>query len=397
MAKSGAVNEKRLLHLIDQIYAAAMDPVAMQQLPLTVARYFGSESCIFHFCLKPSHAGAAMPENSRLPIGTGNFDLQACTAYAEYYHERNEWYARGWKKGFPAVVLGDELMSTAAMLRTEWSDYCKLTGMFELIGAQCLITQELIGVIGIHRPQGAKSFDETDRRTMNFVLPHLQRAFQIYERLETAATRSTLAIDLLNSLSVGLVLVGTDSRLLFASDLADRILRTGQYFSTEKGRLSAPRSRNGVQLHRLITEAVRTSAGLMGGSGGAVRLESDKQPALSVLVSPLRMASLGFGRMQPAAILLFADPFAKALLPEQNLRQVFRLTPAELQLLTALLNGQKLAEYAKAANITYGTARIHLKHLLQKTDCHSQVDLVRTILKNPLTRMESQFHETGNR
>ena len=396
MAKSGAVNEKRLLHLVGQIYEAAMDPVVMQQLPLAVAQHFGSESCIFHFCLKPSHAGAAMPENSRLPIGTDNFDLQACTAYAEYYHERNEWYARGWKKGFPVVVLGDELMSTAAMLRTEWSDYCKLTGMFELIGAQCLITQDLIGAIGIHRPRGAAAFDETDRRTMNFVLPHLHRAFQIYERLEMAAARSALATDVLDSLSVGMILVGADSRLLFASHLADRVLRTGQYFSTEKGRLRTARTRNGIQLHRLITEAIRTSAGLMGGSGGTVQLESGNQPTLSVLVSPLRMASLGFGLMQPAAILLFADPFAKALLPEAKLRQLFHLTPAELQLLTALLNGQKLAEYAKAANITYGTARIHLKHLLQKTDCHSQVDLVRTILKNPLTRMESQFHETGS-
>ena len=373
-----------------------MDTVVMQQLPLVVARHFGSESCLFHFCFKPSHAGAAIPENTRLPIGTGNFDWKACMAYAEYYHERNEWYARGWKKGFPVVVLGEELMSTQAMLRTEWSDYCKLTGMFELIGAQCLITQDLIGAIGIHRPQGAQSFDETDRRAMHFVLPHLHRAFQIYERLEIAATRSALAIDILDSLSVGLILVGADSRLLFASDMADRILRTGKFFSTEKGRLRTARNRNGIQLQRLITEAVRTSAGLMGGSGGTVQLDGDNQSSLGVLVSPLRIAPLGFGLMQPAAILLFSDPFAKALLPEAKLQQAFRLTPAELQLLTALLNGQKLKDYAQTAAITYGTARIHLKHLLQKMDCHSQADLVRTILKNPLTRIEGQFHEIGS-
>ena len=368
-----------------------MDPVAMQQLPLTVARHFGSESCLFHFCYKPTRVGAAIPENSRLPIGTGNFDLKACTAYAEYYHERNEWYARGWKKGFPVVVLGEELMSTQAMQRTEWSDYCKLTGMFELIGAQCLITEDLIGAIGIHRPQGGLAFDETDRRMMNFVLPHLHRAFQVYERLEIAAARSALAIDILDTLSIGLILVGADARLLFASGLADRVLRTGQYFSMEKGRLRTSRSRNGVRLERLITGSVRTSAGLMGGSGGTVQLDSDTGTSLSLLVSPLRIAPLSFGLMQPAAILLFADPFAKALLPEPGLRQASRLTPAELQLLTALLNGQKLVDYAKTASITYGTARIHLKHLLQKTDCHSQVDLVRKILKNPLARLGGRF------
>ncbi|HUZ05725.1 MAG TPA: LuxR C-terminal-related transcriptional regulator [Acidobacteriaceae bacterium] len=385
-----------MLHLVGQIYDAAMDPVAMQRLPLAVAQHFGSESCLFHFCYKPTRVGAAIPENSRLPIGTANFDLKACTAYAEYYHKRNEWYARGWKKGFPVVVLGDELMSTQEMLRTEWSDYCKLTGMFELIGAQCLITEDLIGAIGIHRPQGALAFDETDRRMMNFVLPHLHRAFQIYERLEIAAARSALAIDVLDSLSVGLILVGTDFRLIFASDLADRVLRTGQYFSSVGGRLRTARSRNGVRLQRLIIDSVRTSAGLMGSAGGTVQLDGDKGTSLSLLVSPLRMASLGFGLMQPAAILLFADPDAKALAPEQKLRQAFRLTPAELQLLTGLLNGQKLAEYAKSVGITYGTARIHLKHLLQKTDCHSQVDLVRTILKNPLARIGSPFDDPAS-
>ena len=249
----------------------------------------------------------------------------------------------------------------------------------------------MIGCIGIHRPRGAAAFDETDRHTLSLLLPHLQRVFQLYERLERTTVNHTLAADLLDSLSVGMVLVGTDFRLLFASALAERILRAGHYLSVSGGRLRTPRNPSGVHLQRLIAGAVRTSAGQTGGSGGTFQLENGNQPTLSVLVSPLRMASLGFGLMQPAAILLFADPFAKALLPEAKLRQLFHLTPAELQLLTALLNGQKLAEYAKTANITYGTARIHLKHLLQKTDCHSQVDLVRTVLKNPLARIGDSF------
>lgn len=119
MAKSGAVNEKRLLQLVGRIYEAATDHVAMQRLPLVVAEHFASESCLFHFCYRPTQITAAIPENTRLPVGTANFDLKACTAYAEYYHERNEWYARGWKKGFPVVVLGEELMSTQAMRRRQ--------------------------------------------------------------------------------------------------------------------------------------------------------------------------------------------------------------------------------------------------------------------------------------
>uniref|UniRef100_E6PQD5 Uncharacterized protein n=1 Tax=mine drainage metagenome TaxID=410659 RepID=E6PQD5_9ZZZZ len=115
----------------------------------------------------------------------------------------------------------------------------------------------------------------------------------------------------------------------------------------------------------MIMTAVRTSGGLVGGSGGAVKLEG-RHGALVLLIAPLRAASLGFGLMQPAAVILFADPHAHAKIPEQRMREAFRLTPAKMRLLVALLNGQKLAEYANVASITYGTARLHLERLLQK-------------------------------
>ena len=386
------MSEKRLLDLVSQIYEAAMNPMAMQCLPDVVATHFGSESCLFHFCYRPAQIASAIPENARLPIGTANFDIAACTSYAEYYHERNEWYARGWKKGFPAVVLGEELMSRRELLRTEWADYCKLTGgMFELVGAQCLVSSDLIAAIGIHRPLGARPFNESDRRMMALVLPHLERAFQIHERLGVEATRSALAIDLLDSLSVGLVIVAADSRLLFASTVADRVLRQGQHLALRDGRLRAVSSHNGPWLDRLIAGAVRTSAGLVGGAGGKFHLGGANGSSLAILVAPMRIASLGFGLMQPAAIVIFADPDTRTHVPEERLRQLYGLTPAEIRLLTALLNGQKLAEYAGTASITYGTARIHLKRLLQKTSCHSQTDLVRTVLRDPQTKMYGQF------
>ena len=388
MAKSEAVNASRILQVIGQIYDAALDPVAMQRLPLAVARLLGSESCVFHFSCLPTQAGAFIPKNTRLPVGTANFDAKDFMAYAEYYHERNEWYARGWKKGFPAVVLGQELLSNRDLLRTEWYDFCQSTRMYELLGAQCLITQNLIGCIGVHRPRGAAAFDETDRHTLSLLLPHLQRVFQLYERLERTTINHTLAADLLDSLSVGMVLVGTDFRLLFASALAERILRAGHYLSVSGGRLRTPRNPSGVHLQRLIAGAVRTSAGQTGGSGGSVQLDGGPRTPLSILVSPLRLAQQGLGLMEPAAILIFSDPDASLEVPASRLRQSFRLTPAELRLLSAILQGQRLTEYAGAAGITYGTVRIHLKRLLQKMDCHSQADLVRTVLRDPLARLK---------
>jgi len=40
---------------------------------------------------------------------------------------RSERYACGCKKGFPAVVLDQELMDARDLLRTGWSDCCRQT------------------------------------------------------------------------------------------------------------------------------------------------------------------------------------------------------------------------------------------------------------------------------
>jgi DNA-binding CsgD family transcriptional regulator len=387
------VSERRLLDLIGKIYEGAMDSAALTQLPVIVASHFNSESCIFHFSYKPSSLGASIvPKSARMPIGTGNFDLQTCTAYANYYHERDEWFARGWKKGFPMIVLGQELISTPALLRTEFSDFCRLAGFYEIIGAQCLITSELILAIGIHRHLGARPFDETDRRMMDTVLPHLQRAFQVHEHLGIAAAQSAAAIDMLDSMDIGLVTVGADSRLFFASGVADRVLGQGQILALRGGCLHAPYSRNVSSLNRLISEAVRTSAGLAGGGpGGTIRIEGLKGSSLAILIAPMRAASSGFGLLQPTAVLIFADPGTEIAIPERTLRQTFGLTTAELNLLVALLKGQRLSEFASAVGITYGTARIHMNRLLHKTSCHRQVDLVRTVLKNRSARLWEHF------
>ena len=391
MARSMGTRDE--LALIGQIYEAALDPLAMQRLPLLLARHFDSESCILLFNIRPDPTnGSQMPATARLPIGTANFDPRICLAYAEHYHELDVWYERGWKKGFPAVVLGDELLSHEELMRSEFSDFCKLTGgMYKVMGAQYLINDTLIGALGIHRRLAEGSLDESDRRKLMRLLPHLQRTFQIQERLGIDAARASLAANLLESSSIGLIMVGHDSRLLFASAVAERLLRNTRYLAQCQGRLRAAHPAHRAKLDRLVAGAIRTSAGLAGDSGGTMHLAGNIGSSLSLLVAPLRSSSMEFGLVQPAAVLIFADPDATIQIPEQEIARAFGLTPAEIRLFSALLNGDRLAAYAQSKGISYGTARIHLKHLLQKTGSHSQADLVRIALKSPIWKFASSI------
>ena len=386
MTAARVSDSKRLLKLVEKIYEAGTDPALMQRLPMAVADHFDTDSCLFHFCYKPSTEVRDIPRNARFPIGTANFDLGACKAYAEYYHERNEWYARGWKKGFPVIVLGDELMRKRELLRTEWSDYCRITGMFELIGAQWMVDGDLICAMGIHRPRGGRAFGEEDRRELDQVLPHLQRAFQIHERLQALPGREMLAFDVLDGLAVGVAVVDAQSRLLFANRIADGVLSSADGLTVSQGRVRALDARRAGELARAIAEAAGAGSTAGMAAGDMIVIERLSGSKLTLLVAPL-----GEGRWRgtgsPAAALVFCETNNTALVPERALAKIYGLTAAEARMLAALATGQRLAEFAAAAHISIGTARIHLKHILSKTGYHRQVDLIRAITRNQVLRL----------
>ncbi len=77
---------------------------------------------------------------------------------------------------------------------------------------------------------------------------------------------------------------------------------------------------------------------------------------------------------------MFSDPDSAAAASEDVLAQSYGLTPSEARLLSALLSGSSLTDYAAAIGISINTAKRHLDHIFNKTGHHRQVDLIRSIL-----------------
>jgi DNA-binding CsgD family transcriptional regulator len=92
----------------------------------------------------------------------------------------------------------------------------------------------------------------------------------------------------------------------------------------------------------------------------------------------------------PAALLLLSDPERSAPVPEERLIQLHGLTPAEARLLAALARGDSLQDYADMAGISINTVKVHLRRVLDKTDCRRQSDLVRLVLSDFVTRTETR-------
>nr|WP_249792676.1 helix-turn-helix transcriptional regulator [Bradyrhizobium sp. BRP22] len=65
--------------------------------------------------------------------------------------------------------------------------------------------------------------------------------------------------------------------------------------------------------------------------------------------------------------------------PPEALAREFRLTPAELRVLFAIIEVGNASEVADVLGISEGTVRTHLHHLYGKTNTTRQTELVRLV------------------
>ena len=379
--------EERDLHaVVSGIYAAALEAGGLNKLAAIVAEALGTRSGFLALLDRPEPGQNALPAMVGLPSATENFDDWARTAYAEHYHQCNVWFERGVKRGFPAIVLGHELVSPEQLIETEWYEYCRRLDAYHVLGAQFHVNDRLSGQFGAHRPRGSRSFDEASRRTMSLLLPHLQRALQIQLRLGLYDQLRAATLDLLQQVGFGVLILDEAKRLLFANRLAERVLAQEGGLKVSKGRVCVPPVA-ARHFDHLVAEAARTSSGAGLGAGGILNVPVGEGEALRLFISPLPLERIAAGVANPAALVLVGDPDGAPPMAVERLRKTFGLTQAEALLLSALLAGERLSHYADRLSISIGTAKTHLKHLLAKTGHHRQVDLVRAVVSDPLNQL----------
>jgi DNA-binding CsgD family transcriptional regulator len=386
------MDEHALGELIGQIYGAATDEGQMAQLAPVIAREFGRHSAVLYLHRKPT----PLPQFVSLLSSTPeNHDPAALKAYAQYYHSRDEWFSRGMKRPPGSVIMGSELIDDNAFACTEfYNDFCRHHGGFHVLAATVPVAEGILGAIGIHGLRRHHRFDESHRARLAFLLPHLQRAFQIHHRLRIAERNSGSLLGILTGLNVGAIIVDQTGRVLFANEIGERALERERGIRTWRGRLQAERPSDNSELERMIGAAARARAGCAGDQGGVVRLDSASGETLRLLVAPLYASSDRFGTEQPAALVIFSDVSRPPALRQDVLASAFGLTRAEARLAAALAGGDDLAAYAGRNKISRHTAKDQLKQVFAKVGVSRQAELVARILLDPVLRDFPTFRRT---
>lgn len=285
----------------------------------------------------------------------------------------------------PGTVLRAEAICPDRMLtRSEyWSDWLRPQQLGA--GGFGVLTGPGGGllILSVARDRGLGALTADELAVLTTVVPHLQRAITMQERLERVQAEGDAAIASLDHLPTGVILLDEHARPLLVNRCARALTNAGSGLAITNDGLEAPDAGTTERLQRMIGAAIDTTLGRGVDGGDALAMpRGEGRPPLHVSIAPVGRYHYRVGVRFAAAVVFVADP-SRVVEPAEVLRQLYGLTGAEATLTTLLVNGLSPEEAATELGVSIHTVRTQLKHVLGKTGARRQAELVRLVLLGP--------------
>ena len=249
-------------------------------------------------------------------------------------------------------------------------------------GANLLVEDQFSALIFFSNAPDKEFLTTQQMHVFEVVLRHLTRAARISRRLWELEIEQIAAVERLESLQEGALLVDSSGSVIRANAAAKAMLDDGDGIFLDNGRVAAAGSE---MLQKLIASCAQTCLSL-GGPGGEFKIprEHPRSP-LHVTVTSLRSKTQfadvpWIGVEVPVAIVTVRDPDIDRRRREINLRHCFGLTAAEARLAVEILKGDGRAAAGRRCGISTATAKSHLSSIFEKTGTHRQAELIRLLL-----------------
>ncbi|WP_395714264.1 helix-turn-helix transcriptional regulator [Reyranella sp.] len=317
-------------------------------------------------------------------VTTLGLSSEALQQYGDYYAQHDLWVLAARQKArFGQALLGTQVVEERVLEQSLfYYDWLRPLDMFHLAGAMLKTVDGNHAVVGLQRPRTTKAYTKHESHRLARLLPHIQRAMEIRQRLAQSESGRYSLLAALDHMALGVILIARTGRIVHLNSAADAILDSNDGLTRTPEGLRAAHRDEDKRLHRLLNEARLSSAALepTRSAGGHLRISRPSgRKAYALMIAPIA-STLGFGSANaPSALVFIAEPETSPL-DTAVLTELFRFTPSEAQLVSALLAGTTLPEFARKRQLSYNTIRTLLTRAMARTDTHSQVDLVRLVM-----------------
>jgi DNA-binding CsgD family transcriptional regulator len=360
--------DDRYATLLEQLYAAASEGRGWDIFLKTLSEHANSATAALMF-----HGN----RGSLVSVDWG-INPEAARLYERHFWEIDEWYLRAKQHSHAGwVAPGQSLIPLSELQRSEfYNDLLSRYDMQHQCGAVIEQDSTRISVLSLLRGMSGEPFEATEISLLRALLPHLQRAIQLYRRVGELEAQNVAASSMLDGLNFGLVLLRPNGSVSFSNRLA---VELGRKFGLQVGKrgMALQSASQNRRLQSLVESARSPRMGTT--PGGAMKLAAPNGAFVVLLVSPLKNSSTDILVGNSVAVFI-SDPNRDPVLPEEILRTTYDLTPSEVKLCVVLAAGLGAPESADRLGITVSTARSQLKSIFQKTGTQRQSQLTKLLM-----------------
>lgn len=356
--------EAELSSLTDEFYRAALDGGTWQP---AMAR------------LKKIANGSKIHFSRVSPQGDWRHFYRECDPYYEAMflepHLKNPFLPYLTEVGPLNVITDQSVMPKSEFRKTamfnEWyvpqGDHSSIVCKISVAG--------ILGILAVQRGGSQPDFDDRDISLFRALVPVVARAAEFHVRF--GGIRINKATP--GSGPVGQIVVDGVGRVLTMNASAEALLaQSGNDLALRHGRLLA-----GEPLNRqALRKAIATVCGAMGQNQRTrgdvlIRCGATGLPHLALTIVPFTSETSLDLPVARAALVVVQD-LSPSVVPgfPQHLRGLFELTQKEAELGAVLVSGRSLQSYASQHQVSYETARTHLRNIFQKTATSRQGELV---------------------
>lgn len=378
-----AIEQQGMGALIGSIYEAALDGQRWTDFLRQLAERFNSSAAMI-WAHDFTDRSAEIDSSSGSIATFHGLDPMAMADFANYYCQHNVWTEDPLLHQAGQIVTSSSLYPDAQLKHTEYyNDWLRHQQLFYSSAAIVCKREDRSMNVTLVRNENAGGYSTEEQQLLALLMPHLQAAFALHQRLHKLEVLSHASLGALESCAFGVVLIDERARVLFANSLAQRLAgRSDLLRFAREDCLQAVSATDNAVLQRSLHAAVQTGRKRGDEGGGAMRLRHPNGAALDLVIAPLPGWASPFGQ-HSAAVVFISDPQASMGSLSLQLRSIYGMTPAEARLSEALVHGLTPQEYAERQQLSLHTVRAQFKAAASKAGTHRQADLVRIILTGP--------------
>lgn len=359
-------SNEELLSLVVKIYDAALDEAQWQGVLTCIAECAGGQGAGL-VSFRPS--GEIEVAHS---VGV---DAQFVQSYVDSFEaldpSRNIRYAQvGRVYSTEHWVAVDEFRSSE--FYQEWARPQDLED-----GANALLekSDEIISHISIMK--AGQMVDDRMRKVLSTLMPHLRRSMLIGKTLRRQNVIEATATELLDALKTAVILLDAKANIVHANASGLEVLAETDVLRSVHGQLFATRPETNRALRQALTALAPGSAETVQGMSFPLSA-ADGVHFVGHLVPLTAGRRRQLATAYEACAMLFVNKAAlDTTLAPDIIQKVFKLTPAELRVLLAIVELGGAPEVAKNLGVAISTVKTHLNSIFAKTDTRRQAELVR--------------------